>query len=71
VVDDQVRDAMGEDAGLPRARAGDDQERTAGVPDRLELSLVQAVEEALGGRDGDPSMLAGAFGGSGVQREIR
>jgi hypothetical protein len=65
VVDDQVRDAMREDAGLPRARAGDDEKRPFDVADRLELGLVEAVEEALGGRDRDLSMLAAGVVGSG------
>ena len=62
MIHDQVRDAMREDARLPGARSGDDEERPAGVPDRLELRLVQALEEALGGRDRDASMLAADHG---------
>jgi hypothetical protein len=65
VVDDQVRDAVREDAGLPRAGTGDDEQRPFRVPDRLELRLVEAVEEALGRRDRDPPMLAAAVVGSG------
>ncbi len=53
-----MRDSVGENAGLPRARSGDDEERSFGRPDRLELGLVEALEEALRRRDGDPSMLA-------------
>jgi hypothetical protein len=53
-----MRDTMREDARLPRARAGDDEQRPLGVPDRLELGFVEAVEEALGGCDRDQPMLA-------------
>jgi hypothetical protein len=60
LVGDQVCDAMREDTRLPRARAGDDEQRPVGRPDRLELGLVEAVEEALGRRDRDSSMLAAA-----------
>jgi hypothetical protein len=57
---------MREDAGLAGARAGDDEQRPLRVPDRLELGLVEAVEEALGGRDRDPSMLAAGVGRSTI-----
>ena len=70
LVRDQMRDAVREDACLPRARAGDDEQRPLGGADRLELGLVEAVQEAVGGRDGDPSMLAARVGGS-VQGELR
>jgi hypothetical protein len=43
VIDDQVRDAVREDAGLPRAGAGDDEQRPLRVADRLELGLVETV----------------------------
>jgi hypothetical protein len=62
VIDDQVRDAVREDASLPRAGAGDDEQRPVRVADRLELGLVEAVEEALGGRDRDQPMLAAVHG---------
>ena len=57
-VDDQVSDAIREDTRLPRARSGDDEQRSLGVQDRLALGLVEVCEGALGGRDRDPSMLA-------------
>ena len=38
---DQVGDAPGEDGGLPRARAGDDQHRPVDVLDRFALALVR------------------------------
>jgi hypothetical protein len=52
-----VRDAIGEDARLAGARAGDDEKRSLGGQDRVALSLVEVGEVALGGRDGDASML--------------
>ncbi len=55
LVRDQVRDAVREDARLPRARARDDEQRPFRRPDRLELGLVETVEEALGGCDRDVS----------------
>jgi hypothetical protein len=42
---DQVRDAVGQHPGLSRPRAGDDEQRTAGVEDRLALLRVQTVEQ--------------------------
>jgi len=53
-----VRDAVREDAGLPGARSGDDEERPRGVQDRVALGLVEVCKGALRGRDRDPSMLA-------------
>ena len=53
---------MREDARLARPCPGDDEQRPLRLPDRLELGLVEAVEEALGARDSDPSMLAARFG---------
>src|SRR5437764_10826 len=41
---DQMRDAVGEDARLPRARARDDQERALGGENGLLLGLVQIGE---------------------------
>jgi hypothetical protein len=55
-------DPMGQDAGLARAGSGDDEKRPLRRPDRVELGLVEAFEEALGGRDCDPSMLAAGRG---------
>ena len=40
-----VRDAVRDDAGLPAARAGQDQERTFGVAHRFALLRVQPFEE--------------------------
>src|SRR5205823_9248292 len=40
---DEVGNAMGEHPGLPRARAGDDEERTLAVDDSVELVGVEAV----------------------------
>jgi hypothetical protein len=53
---------MREDARLSGAGAGDDEQRPLGRSDRLELRLVEALQEALGGRDGDLPMLAAAPG---------
>jgi hypothetical protein len=39
-----VSDAIREDAGLPRARSGDDEERPFGVQDRVALGLVEVGE---------------------------
>ena len=55
---DEVRDAVGEDARLPRAGTGDDEERALGREDRLALGLVEVGEVALGGRDGHRPTLA-------------
>ena len=38
---DQMGDAPGENGGLTRARAGDDQDRTVDVFDGLALALVR------------------------------
>ena len=40
----QMGDAMGEHAGLSRARAGDHEQRSVAVRDRVELRRVQAGE---------------------------
>ena len=58
-----MRDAVGEDARLPGARAGDDEERPLGGEDGLALGLVEVGEVALRGRDGHPPMLAVGCGG--------
>ena len=55
---DEVRDAIGEDARLPGAGAGDDEERPLGRENGLALGLVEVGEVALGGRDGHRPMLA-------------
>ena len=56
---DQVGDPVGEDAGLPRARAGDDEQRALRVQHRLALGGVQVGEIGLrGGCNGHGSMLA-------------
>ena len=46
---DQVGDAVGQDPGLARAGTGDDQQRTVGVDDGVELVGVQAVDHSHGG----------------------
>ena len=38
---------MGEDPGLARARAGEDQQRPLAVDDRLALGLVEAGQERV------------------------
>ena len=55
---DQVRHAMGEHTGLPRARAGDDEQRAVDVQDGFALGRVQAGEEIIVRCDGHASMLA-------------
>ena len=66
---DEVRDAVREHPGLARARAGDDEQRPAGVGDRLELGRVQALEEVVAGHPGNPTrgvrQPPGAAGGAG------
>ena len=60
---DQVRDPVGEHAGLPRARARDDEQRALRVQHRLALGGVQVGE--IGARGGDchcRSMLARPVG---------
>ncbi len=49
---------MGQGAGLPGPRPGDDQHGTLGLKDRLSLDVVEAVEE--GGCDAHATMLARA-----------
>ena len=44
-VADEVRDAAGDDAGLARPGAGEDQQRPVDVEDRVALFGVQGVEE--------------------------
>ena len=53
-----MRDAIREDARLPGARAGDDEQRPLGRENGLALGLVEVGEVALGGRDGHRPMLA-------------
>ena len=45
VIADQVRDALGQDAGLAGPGSGHDQQRTAGGGDGLTLRVVEAVEQ--------------------------
>ena len=59
---DQVGDAMGEDARLPRAGAGDDEERPLDVEHSLALGRIQVGEELVVRSDGHASMLAAASG---------
>ena len=42
---DQVGDAVDDDAGLARARAGQDEERPGDGLDRFALAFVEAVEQ--------------------------
>ncbi len=44
---DQVGDAPGDDGGLARPRAGDDQQRPAGVGDRGGLGVVEPFEDPV------------------------
>ena len=44
---EQVGDPVGQHPGLARAGAGDDQQRRAGVDDRLPLRRVEPVEQLL------------------------
>jgi hypothetical protein len=44
-VADQVRDAVGDDAGLARAGAGEDQQRAVHLQHGLTLLGVQLIEE--------------------------
>ena len=44
-VADEVGDAAGDDARLARPGAGEDQQRSVGVQDRLALFGVEGVEE--------------------------
>ena len=46
---DQVSDPVGEHARLPRARAGEDQQRALAVQDGLALRLVEALQQGLRG----------------------
>ena len=55
---EQVGDAVGQDAGLARARAGDDEQRPLRVEDGLALGRVQVGEVGLGLGDGHQPMLA-------------
>ncbi len=57
---DEMGDAVGEDARLSRARAGDHEQRPFGVLNRLALRLVEDGELGLGLRDGHLPMLAAA-----------
>src|SRR3954447_12879914 len=54
---EQVRDAVGEDARLPGARSGDDEQRTLGRQHGLALGLVQVCEVRGGLYDGHPGTL--------------
>ena len=55
---DQVRDAMGEDARLPRARAGDYEKRAVNVQNGLALRRIEVGKKVFVGRDAHASMLA-------------
>src|SRR3990170_2046819 len=60
---DQVGDAVGEDARLPGARSGHDQEGALYGEDGLALGVVEVCEVLLGGCDGHGPMLAAGPGG--------
>ncbi len=62
---DQVDDAVGEDARLARARAGDDEHRPLGREDGLLLGGIQVGEVLLGRRDGHAPMLDAPAPGPG------
>ena len=64
---DQVGDPMREDAGLARARAGDDEKRPVDVEHRLALGRIEAGEELLVRGDGHASMLAATPSGRTCQ----
>ena len=66
---DQVRDAVREDARLPRARAGDHEERPFRREHGLALGVVEVGEVALRGRNAHRSMLAVAAGAA-YQRTV-
>jgi hypothetical protein len=53
-----LRDAVGEHARLPGARAGNDEKRPFGGKDRFSLRRIKVGEVLLGRRDGHPAMLA-------------
>ncbi len=57
---DEVGDAVRQDAGLSRARAGDHEQRPLGVLNGLALGLIEGCELGLGLRDGHAPMLAAA-----------
>jgi hypothetical protein len=59
---------MREDAGLPRARAGDDEERPVDVEHGLALCRVEGGEELLVRGDGHASMLAAVWPAPGAMR---
>ena len=44
---EQIRDPVGQDPGLARPGTGEDQERPAGVGDRVTLGLVQPLQEGV------------------------
>ena len=44
---DEPGDPVGQDARLARARAGEDQERPAGMRDGLALGVVEVLEEVV------------------------
>ena len=62
---DEMSDAIREDARLPRARAGDDEERPLGRENGLPLGFVQVREVALGCCDAHRPMLAVATASPG------
>ena len=66
---DQVRDPVGEDAGLARSGARDDEERTVGRGDRLVLDRVQAREQIVfeGGGFGHGGAIVQVFDLAGVR----
>ncbi len=66
---EQVRDAVGEDARLPGARACDHEQRALGGEDRLALRRVQVGEIALWRGNGHPADASGRVArGSALER---
>ncbi len=62
---------MGEDAGLARPGAGDDQQRPFGVQDGLPLRGIQVGEVLLGRQHGHASSLAPYEAGEDTAHERR
>ncbi len=50
VVGQEVGDAVGQNPGLARARAGEDQQRSGAVGDRFALRIVEVIGESAHGR---------------------
>ena len=63
---DEVGDAVGQDPGLARAGAGDDEQRPATVDDGVELVGVEPVGRGVGGHGGRAAGAEPASGASGM-----